>query len=74
MSARCRWEVEEIGRLLHAHSVNPGLVTSALRLDAGQAGHLRDGFSVFDAVAADRHEHVSLLLNVLVRVELRCGQ
>ncbi|MBB4088126.1 hypothetical protein [Sphingomonas carotinifaciens] len=73
MNARCRREVAEIGRLVHAYRLDLQLVTSPLGLNADQVGHLRDGYNVFDAVAPDRHEHVSLLLNVLIRVELRCG-
>lgn len=73
MSARCGWDFAEIGRLVHAHRLDLQLVTAPLGLNADQVGYLQDGYNVFDAVTPDRHEHVSLLLNVLIRVELRCG-
>lgn len=73
MTASAIWEVAEIGRLLHAHQLSPDLIAQALIISPDDAARLEQGdTSVLEDVGS-RKGHVSLLLNVLVRLELRCG-
>lgn len=67
------WEAAEIGRLLYTHGLDPALVAGALGVNGGDATCLASGAAIDCMVAADRRYHAALLLNVLIRVELRCG-
>ena len=71
MSAPVLWEAAEIGRLLYTHALNPVLVAAPLAIDAGEAHALVEG--VTRSVSVDRQPKAALMLNILVRIELRCG-
>lgn len=59
------WKTAGIGRLLCTHHLDPALAVPALGLSTAAAQQ--------PAVTPDLHDHPALLLNVLVRIELRCG-
>lgn len=65
------WEVAEIGRLLHAHPLDPILACSALALSASEAERLVAARGIATASFV-MPEHAALLLNILVRLEIRC--
>lgn len=60
MTADCSWEAEELGRLLHTHRIDPDLVVGPPDL-------------VEHGTPNDPCGRAALLLNVLVRVEIRCA-
>lgn len=64
------WQVAEIGRLLHAHRLDPLLTCMALGIDAEQAARLASAGEIDGAAHGER---AALLLNILIRLELRCG-
>ncbi len=70
MTVARSWEVAEIGRFLHTHRLDAGLAAGGLDLGVEQAEALKrdvdDAFTVCPARAA-------LLLNILVRLEVRCS-
>lgn len=73
MSGEIVWEATEIGRLLYTHRLDPRLAVSALGIDVDTAAALVAGSKSGEVVAPTRLPHAQLLLNILVRIELRCG-
>lgn len=71
MSGTLAWEVAEIGRLLHTHRLDAGLAAGALGIGLDDAERLKGGGA--DDVVAVFPDRAALLLNILVRLELRCG-
>ena len=71
MSAPLLWEAAEIGRLLYTHALDPGLATVPLAIDIAEARALEQG--VAGSVPVERQPEAALLLNILIRIELRCG-
>ena len=66
------WEVAEIGRLLHTHRLDARLAAGGLGIGPAEAERLTRGDigGAFPVVCPAR---AALLLNILVRLELRCG-
>lgn len=60
MTADRSWEAEELGRLLHTHRIDPDLVVGTP--DLAELG-----------TPTDPCCRAALLLNVLIRVEIRCA-
>lgn len=67
------WEAAEIGRLFHTHQLDPGLIAPALGITQDDAARLKQGDPSAHGVIGEHGRHAALLLNVLVRLELRCG-
>lgn len=67
------WEVAEIGRVLYAHRLDPALACEVLGIDAEQATRLGTLGDVVSCRGNDTAERAALLLNTLLRVELRCA-
>ena len=73
MTAAIRGEAAEIGRLFYTHRLDPNLAASALQISPDDAVGLVGGDNeVLGAIDA-QDGRASLLLNVLVRLEQRCG-
>lgn len=73
MSALRTWEAAELGRLLYTHRLDPALAAAALGFGEAQVRTLCGGHVGAGDIPPERHEHVALMLNVLIRIELRCG-
>ncbi len=71
MTGAMSWDVAEIGRLLHTHPLDAGLAAGGLALPLEAAEVLKRG-DTDDAVAVCP-ARAALLLNILVRLEVRCG-
>ncbi|MBM7406233.1 MULTISPECIES: hypothetical protein [Sphingomonas] len=66
------WEVAEIGRLLHTHRLDAGLACSSLGINADEAERLVAAGEIVSS-GEGLAERSAFLLNVLIRLELRCG-
>lgn len=73
MSESLVWTLGEIGRLLHTHQLDTELVVKALGISRDDADRLKRGDVGTPDETVRRYDHAALLLNVLVRLELRCG-
>ena len=73
MSGDLGWEAAEIGRLLYTHRLDPLLAVGALAIDADAAAALAAGTIGGEVLPPARLPHARLLLNILVRIEVRCG-
>jgi hypothetical protein len=65
------WEVAEIGRLLHAHRLDPVLACSPLALSVQGAERLAAAGEIA-TTGVVIPDHAALLLDILNRLELRC--
>ena len=67
------WTLAEVGRLLWAHGLDPALAAGALGMTVDEAHQIVAGEPLVVAITEERRTRAALLLNVLTRVELRCG-
>lgn len=65
------WVAAEIGRVLYTHALDPALAEGPLAMTAEAASALVMGGPI--KIEPGRVEHGELLLNVLVRLEVRCA-
>lgn len=66
------WTVAELGRVLFAHRLDPALAAAVLSLSPGDTERLVGGRPLGSALDATQLASAVLLLNVLVRLEVRC--
>lgn len=67
------WVVAEIGRVLWTHALDPTLIAAVLGLTPEDAARLVAGEPAAALPDEEHRDRAALLLNILVRVELRCG-
>ncbi|NYD91613.1 hypothetical protein [Sphingomonas melonis] len=67
------WTLAEVGRLLWAHGVDSALAAGALDIGLDEAQRLVAGEPLAVTMTEERRTRAALLLNILARIELRCG-
>ena len=67
--AYSRWEIDACARLALCHRIELSLVARAIGIDDAAAARMLAGEPI--ALDAERRERLSLLLNILIRAEIR---
>ena len=67
------WTVAELGRVVFTYRLDPALIASPLKLGQQEAVTIAAGEQPSIGFGPDRQARAALLLNILVRVEIRCG-
>ena len=67
------WTLAELGRLLYTHGLQASLVANALDLNEAGVAPLVTADGATALAEQARGDRAALVLNILVRLEVRCG-
>lgn len=73
MSADLAWTLAEVGRVAFTHALDPTPIAAALRVDHDVIATLIETGELPDALPAIDQRVAAFVLNIVVRLEVRCG-